>query len=57
MERLQKFNLINPLLAVKMLSNPDKDVRLACQTQLNGDGDVEVESLPPINWHGEKFWN
>ena len=20
-------------------------------------GDVDVETHPPINWHGEKFWN
>lgn len=52
-ERLNKW--INPLLGLKLLSNPDKDVRLACQTQVQGD--VEVETHPPINWHGEKFWN
>ncbi|APZ94097.1 2Fe-2S iron-sulfur cluster-binding protein [Fuerstiella marisgermanici] len=44
-----------PLFLIKILSNPSKDVRLACQTKVHGD--VEVETHPPINWHGEKFWN
>ncbi|MEZ6129038.1 MAG: 2Fe-2S iron-sulfur cluster-binding protein [Planctomycetaceae bacterium] len=44
-----------PLLLIKILSNPGKDVRLGCQTMVHGD--VEVETHPPINWHGEKFWN
>lgn len=44
-----------PLFLIKILSNPQKDVRLACQTKVHGD--VEVETHPPINWHGEKFWN
>lgn len=52
-ERIWKW--LNPLLGLKLLSNPDKDVRLACQTQVTGD--VQVETHPPINWHGEKFWN
>jgi ferredoxin len=46
---------LNPLLGLKILSNADKDVRLACQTRVHGD--VEVETHPPINWHGEKFWS
>lgn len=52
-ERLNKW--INPLLGLKLLSNPDKDVRLACQTLVHGN--VEVETNPAINWHGDKFWN
>ncbi|MEZ6124148.1 MAG: 2Fe-2S iron-sulfur cluster-binding protein [Planctomycetaceae bacterium] len=52
-ELLMKW--LNPLLGLKILSNPDKDVRLACQAKVNGD--IEVETHPPINWHGEKFWN
>ncbi len=46
---------LNPLLGLKIFSNPEKEVRLACQTKVSGD--VEVETHPPINWHGEKFWN
>lgn len=53
LERLWKW--LNPLLGLKILSHPDKDVRLACQTRVSGD--VEVETQPPINWHGDKFWN
>ncbi len=49
----QKF--ANPLLGLKILSNPDKEVRLSCQTRV--EGDMEVETCPTINWHGEKFWN
>ena len=52
LERMWKW--LNPLLGLKILSNADKDVRLACQTKVHGD--VEVETHPPINWHGEKFW-
>lgn len=52
-EKLWKW--LNPLLSLKIFSNPQKEVRLACQTKVQGD--VEVETHPPINWHGEKFWN
>ena len=44
-----------PLFLLRILSNPEKEVRLACQTKVLGD--VEVETHPPINWHGDKFWN
>lgn len=53
MERLMAF--LNPLLGLKVLSNEGKEVRLACQTKVHGN--VEVETHPPINWHGEKFWS
>lgn len=52
LEKIHKWT--HPLLALKILSNPDKEVRLACQTQVHGD--VEVETHPAINWHGDKFW-
>jgi ferredoxin len=32
----------------------EHDLRLACQTTVNGD--IEVETKPSLNWHGEKFW-
>jgi len=44
-----------PLFLLRILSNPEKEVRLACQTRVSGD--VEVETHPQVNWHGEKFWN
>ncbi|MFZ9091864.1 MAG: 2Fe-2S iron-sulfur cluster-binding protein [Planctomycetaceae bacterium] len=52
LERIWKW--LNPLLGLKILSHPEKDVRLACQSRVRGD--VEVETHPPINWHGEKYW-
>lgn len=52
-ERINKW--LNPLLGLKLLSNPEKEVRLACMTKVHGD--VDVETHPPINWHGEKFWS
>jgi len=55
LERLWKWLWHNPLFGLKILSNPSKDVRLACQTKVHGN--VEVETHPSINWHGEKFWN
>jgi ferredoxin len=33
----------------------EKDLRLACQTQVNGD--IEVQTQPPVNWHGENYWS
>lgn len=48
---------------LSMLTNPqgffarighEQDLRLACQMQVNGD--IEVETQPAMNWHGEKFW-
>ena len=53
LESLWKW--LNPLLSLKILSNEGKDVRLACQTKIHGD--VEVQTHPPINWHGDKFFN
>jgi ferredoxin len=32
----------------------ENDLALSCQTKVMGD--CEVESTPPMNWHGEKFW-
>lgn len=33
----------------------EDEMRLACQTQVNGD--IEVETQPEMNWHGERFWS
>jgi len=32
----------------------EQDLRLACKMRVNGD--IEVETKPALNWHGEKFW-
>jgi len=42
-------------LAVTMVSIGFEDqMRLSCLTQVNGD--IEVETQPPLNMSGEKFW-
>lgn len=45
--------LHNPLMAMAKIGHED-EMRLACQTTVNGD--IEVETCPPMNWHGDKFW-
>ena len=52
-ERLRLW--LGPLTSLKLLSHGEGEVRLACQTCV--EGDIEVETQPGINWHGEKFWN
>ena len=32
----------------------ENDLRLSCATIVNGD--IEVETQPEPNWHGERFW-
>ena len=53
----EKFNMTNfvlhPFTFVQRLGN-ERDLRLACQTKVYGD--VEVETQPEFNWHGERFW-
>jgi ferredoxin len=44
---------MSPLYFAARLGH-EKEIRLACQTRVNGD--IEVETQPPPNWHGEKFW-
>ena len=45
--------LAGPLLFFARLGKEDQ-LRLACQTKVNGD--CEIETQPDNNWHGEKFW-
>lgn len=45
--------LIGPFTIFARLGN-EKTLRLACQTRVNGD--IEVETQPSINWHGERYW-
>lgn len=45
--------LTNPLAFFARIGH-EKDLRLACQMRVNGD--IQVETQPPMNWHGEKFW-
>lgn len=51
MERMRM--LLGPLLFFMRLGR-EKNVRLACQTKVLGD--IEVETQAQVNWHGEKFW-
>jgi ferredoxin len=44
-----------PLLFWKRLGYKPEELRLACCTRVQGD--IEVETHPEGNWHGEKFWN
>jgi len=46
--------ILNPLWFFAWLGN-ENDLTLACQTRVMGD--CEVESTPPMNWHGDEFWN
>lgn len=45
--------LAGPLTFFHRLGN-EQQLRLACQAQVNGD--IEVETQPSLNWHGEKYW-
>ena len=45
--------LLGPLTFFARLGH-EKDLRLACQTRVNGD--IEVETQPEMNLHGERFW-
>ncbi|MGQ0635533.1 MAG: ferredoxin [Planctomycetaceae bacterium] len=45
--------LLGPITFFARLGH-EKDLRLACQTRVNGD--IEVETQPEVNWHGERFW-
>lgn len=51
----EKISMItNPLTFFARLGN-EKNLRLACQMQVNGD--IEVQTQPPMNWHGENYWS
>jgi ferredoxin len=42
-------------LGLSMVSIGFEDqMRLSCQTKVTGD--IEVETRPPLNMSGEKFW-
>ncbi len=52
---LEKASMLtNPLAFFARLGH-EKDLRLACQMRVNGD--IEVETKPPVNWHGENYWS
>jgi len=45
--------LLGPITFFARLGH-EQDLRLACQTRVLGD--IEVETQPAVNWHGERFW-
>lgn len=50
----EKLNLFKNPIAFFARLGQEKEVRLACRTRVRGD--IEVETQPAFNWHGEKFW-
>jgi len=51
-ERLMSW--LNPLTFFRKAGR-NGACRLACQTKVTGD--IEVETTPGLNWHGENFWS
>jgi ferredoxin len=53
----EKMNMLNvlmhPFTFFARLGH-EESLRLACRTKVYGD--IEVETNPPMNWHGDKFW-
>jgi hypothetical protein len=41
-------------MSMAYIGNEDK-MRLACQTEVNGD--IEVTTTPAMNWFGENFFS
>ena len=51
---LEYFRILTgPILFFARMGH-EKDLRLACKTRVYGD--IEVETQPEMNLHGEKFW-
>ncbi len=51
---MEKMRLIaGPITFFARLGH-EQDLRLACKTNVHGD--IEVQTQPAVNWHGEKFW-
>lgn len=49
----ERLNLLKPPAVFSRIGH-EHDLRLACQTEVHGD--IEVETQPEMNWHGERFW-
>jgi hypothetical protein len=50
----EKLRLIAGPLTFFFRLNREDELRLACRTRVYGD--IEVETQPSMNLHGEKFW-
>lgn len=53
-EKVSLMGVFNPLALFARIGYEDK-LRLSCQTRVMGD--IEVETQPDFNWHGENFWS
>ena len=49
----ERFRKLWPDLVLWRIGN-ENSLRLSCQCRVNGD--IEVETTPAGNWHGERFW-
>ena len=50
----EKVRLIaGPITGFSRIGN-ENELRLACATRVLGD--IEVETQPSVNWHGDRFW-
>ncbi|MFN0055611.1 MAG: ferredoxin [Planctomycetales bacterium] len=45
--------MVGPITSFARLGH-EQDLRLACQCRV--EGDIEVETQPSVNWHGERYW-
>jgi ferredoxin len=51
----EKFTMIShPLTFFARIGN-ETNLRLACQMRV--DGDIEVQTQPAMNWHGENYFS
>ena len=48
------WQILNPITFFARLG-AEKETRSSCQTKVTGD--IDVETQPPVNWHGDKFWS
>jgi ferredoxin len=54
-ENLSPKSMLEKAALLRMLSSVgNKDLRLSCQTTVNGD--CEIVTQPKFNWFGENFW-
>jgi ferredoxin len=52
---IEKFRLaLGPITQFARIGH-ENELRLACATKVLGD--IEVETHPDVNWHGDRFWS
>jgi ferredoxin len=51
---IEKFRLIAGPITYFARIGSENELRLACATRVFGD--IEVETQPSVNWHGDRFW-